>query len=462
MIKRRAQGFWAELLESIIIGAVIGAVVGLYQLAMQYAVKGSQFMYSSKNPWIIISMVLAIAVIAIFNYFVLKRNPGIRGSGVPYMEHAIHQDHYINWKQELPLMLVNSIASGFAGMPLGSEGPSVVLGGKTAEMVEDVVSAGEDDTVVMGFGTGFGCAVLSPLAGICYIFEEALKKFNFKYFIRGIAMMVTAYLVTSLINHHSVFHVHHLPVLPFKHYYVFALLVIVNVILGCGFAKGLTLAKNLFEKHKDKFWSKYFSFALFAVVLVLNFVCLGWMGSGAHIIEEITHFDNLWILLALLAFRFVITIFAGTDRVTGGIVIPMLALGAIGGQIVCLLCNEHLGMPAEFNQVVVLMSMAIIFSVVNKTPITSSVLFLSAVVYAVCHSVADTSVGTFLVAFVDYLPMLVMNVVAVVVATMLSKVFVKDGLYHMLLHVDIHHGNIIHNDEPVEETLQPQVADAQA
>ena len=453
MIKRKSQGFWAELLESIIIGAVIGAVVGIYQLAMQYAVKGSHYMYSSKNPWIIIGMILAVVAIAVFSHFVLKRNQGVRGSGVPYMEHAIHHDHHIDWTKELPLMFVNSIATGFTGMPLGSEGPSVVLGGKTAEMVEDVINAGEEDTVVMGFGTGFGCAVLSPLAGVCYIFEEALKKFNFKFFIRGIAMMVSAYLVTSLINHHSVFHVHELPVLPFDNYYVFLMLVVVNVILGCGFAKGLVLAKSLLEKHANKFWSKYFGFALFAVVLVLNFVCLDWMGSGAHIIEEITHFKDVWLLVALLAFRFIITIFAGTDRVTGGIVIPMLTLGAIGGQIVCLVCNQLLGLPAEYNQVVVIISMAIIFTVVNKTPVTSSVLFLTAVLYAVKHSVENISVAQFFVTFVDYLPMIAMTTVAVVVATIVSKLIVKDGLYHMLMHVDLEHIGITHPQKPDAEPV---------
>ena len=456
MKERKPQGFWPEFLESIIIGAVIGAVVGLYQLVMQYVVKGSQFIYSSRNPWIIIAMVLAVAVLAVLNHFIIKRYQGVRGSGVPYMEHAIHHDHHIDWKSELPLMFVNSLASGFVGLPLGSEGPSVVLGGKTAEMVEDGINAGEEDTVVMGFGTGFGCAVLSPLAGVCYIFEEALKKFNFKFFIRGIGMMVTAFLVTSLINHHSVFHVHELPVLPFDNFYVFLMLVVVNVILGCGFAKGLVLAKDLFEKHANKFWSKYFGFALFAIALVLNFLCLGWMGSGAHIIEEITHFNNVWLLIALLAFRFIITIFAGTDRVTGGVVIPMLTLGAIGGQIVALVCNKLFGLSADYNQVVVIISMAIIFTVVNKTPITSSVLVLTAVLYAVQHSAENISVAQFFATFVDYLPMIAMTTVAVVVATFLSKLIVKDGLYHMLMHVDLEHIGITHPQAP-EASTEPVV-----
>ena len=146
----------------------------------------------------------------------------------------------------------------------------------------------------------------------------------------------------------------------------------------------------------------------------------------------------------------IITIFAGTDRVTGGVVIPMLTLGAIGGQIVCLVCNKFLGLPADYNQVIVIISMAIIFTVVNKTPITSSVLFLTAVLYAVQDSQKNISVGEYFATFVDYLPMLAMTTVSVVVATIVSKLLVKDGLYHMLLHVDMHHGNIghHHHDEP--------------
>jgi H+/Cl- antiporter ClcA len=234
------------------------------------------------------------------------------------------------------------------------------------------------------------------------------------------------------------------------------MLVVVNVILGCGFAKGLVLAKDLFEKHANKFWSKYFGFALFAIALVLNFLCLGWMGSGAHIIEEITHFNNVWLLIALLAFRFIITIFAGTDRVTGGVVIPMLTLGAIGGQIVALVCNKLFGLSADYNQVVIIISMAIIFTVVNKTPITSSVLFLTAVLYAVQHSAENISVAQFFATFVDYLPMIAMTTVAVVVATFLSKLIVKDGLYHMLMHVDLEHIGITHPQAP-EASTEPVV-----
>ncbi len=447
-MKKLKLTFWANLLESIIIGLGVGLVVGLYQLAMQYAVKGSQYMYQSNNPWLIVAMVVIVAGLAVINHFIIKKHKGVRGSGVPYMEHGIHHDHHINWTKELPLLVFNSLASGFVGMPLGSEGPSVVIGGKTAEMVEDVIDAGEEDTVVMGFGTGFGCAVLSPLAGVCYIFEEALKKFNVKFFVRGIAMMVAAFLVTSLINNHRVLHIENVVLIPFKHYYIFAFLVIVNLLVGCAFAKGLVGAKRLFEKNANKFWSKNFGFFLFALVLVLNFVCLPWMGSGAHIIEHIANFNNIGILLGLLAFRFVITIFAGTDRATGGIVIPMLALGAICGQIVCLVCNELLGMPTDVNPVVVLTSMCIMFSVVNKTPVTATVLFFSAIGY----SAGD---------YISVLPIIPMTAVSIVLATTLSKFLVKDGLYHMLIHVDLQYGNLSHHDEHIAEQTAPQTMDAE-
>ncbi len=449
MKKKKLLPFWGDLLESIIIGAVIGAVVGLYQLAMQWAVKGSQYMYSSRNPWVIVAMVFAVALLAVINHFIIKKNKGVAGSGVPHMEHAIHHDHHIDWKRELPLMFFNSIASGFVGMPLGSEGPSVVIGGKTAEMVEDVISAGEEDTVVMAFGTGFGCAVLSPLAGICYIFEEALKKFNVKYFVRGIAMMVTAFLVTSLINHHRVLHIEDVVLLPFKNYYVFVFLVIVNVLLGVAFAKGLVFAKRQVEKRANSFLVKNLGFFIFAVVLVLNFVCLEWMGSGAHIIEHISSYNAVGLILGVIAIRMVITMVAGTDRVTGGIVIPLLTLGALGGQLVCLFCNNYLGMPTDSNPVIVLISMCIIFSVVNKTPITSTVLFFSAIGY---------SAGN----YISVLPIIPMTAVAIFVATYLSKLLVKDGLYHMLVRVDLEfYGDSHHNDQVTEgdsqiETQEPQ------
>ena len=74
MKDKKLLNFWGNLLESIIIGAVIGAVVGIYQLAMQYAVKGSHYMYSSKNPWIIIGMILAGVVIGKYGFNILERD----------------------------------------------------------------------------------------------------------------------------------------------------------------------------------------------------------------------------------------------------------------------------------------------------------------------------------------------------------------------------------------------------
>ncbi len=424
MNTRKPLSFWGNLLESLIIGILVGALVGLYQLGMQYVVKGSQFMYKSTNAWVIVAMVLAVIVLAVINFVILKKYKGIAGSGIPNIEVCIHEDKPTDWKRELPLMFVNSYVSSFVGFPLGSEGPSVVIGGKTAQMVEDVGKAGEVDTIAMACGTGFGCAFLSPLAGFCYIFEESLHKFNPKMIIRALAMMISAFLVSSLINHHRLLEVHSVSMIPFSNYYVFLMMVVVNVLVGVAFVKGIIGVKALFAKHKNNFFVKYFGFVLFPVMLVLNYLCLSWMGGGASLIAIVQDFPTIWLLLGVLVLRFVTTVSAGgSGKVTGGLVIPMMTFGALTGQVICNLCNKYLGMSTDANGVIVLISMCMIFAVVTKTPITATALVYSALAYSANN-------------YLSVLEVIPMTAVAMFVATFGAKLLGSDDLYKLMIATD--------------------------
>ncbi len=421
--KKRLK-FWGHMLQSLVIGAAVGVMVGLYQLGMTYVLKGSKYMYSSRNPWVIVATVVAVVILAFANYFILRRNKGVAGSGIPNIEVCIHEHKPTNWKSELPLMFVNSYVSSFVGFPLGSEGPSVVIGGKTAQMVEDIGNAGEDDTTAMACGTGFGCAFLSPLAGMCYIFEESLHKFNVKYLLRGLVMMAAAFASSSLINHHRLLEVEKVHLIPFEHYYVFLMLVVLNVLLGVAFVKAIIGVKTLFAKHKNNVFFKYFGFALFAVMLVLNFLCLSWMGGGASLIASVGSFESIWLLLGVLALRFVTTTLAGgSGKVTGGLVIPMMTFGALTGQAVCNLCNKYLGMSTDVNGVVVLISMCMIFAVVTKTPITAT---------ALVYSALANSSGEFWKTWI----IIPMTLVSMYVATFGAKLLGSDDLYKLMIATD--------------------------
>ena len=170
-MKNRVKNYLLLLLQTVICGAIIGAVVGLYQLAISLMVSISKFMYGHEMLVVVLIMVAISIGLAFINDLLLKFAPGIDGSGIPNIELGIRGKKKIDWKKEIVLMFVNSCVSTLAGFPLGSEGPSVVMGGKISKMTQDISKLEDKDSIAMACGTGFGCAFLSPLAGLCYIFE---------------------------------------------------------------------------------------------------------------------------------------------------------------------------------------------------------------------------------------------------------------------------------------------------
>ncbi|MDD3422197.1 MAG: chloride channel protein [Bacilli bacterium] len=420
----KVKGFLLNLLESLIIGVLVGAVVGGFQLGMQYLIKFSNTTLQNHTWWVIILVIISGIILSLLNYRIIKVFPNLDGSGIPSIELGIRHQRQIDWKHEIVLMIVNSYASSLVGFPLGSEGPSVVIGGKIAEMIEDTFHIGDDDTIAMACGTGFGCAFLSPLAGLCYIFEESLHSWKPKCLLRGIIMMGSAIVVTSLINHHHLLSFVGEVLLPvFKEYYIFLILIVVNAVVGMLFTKGVIALKAYFNQHENIKLVKYRGFILFALMLILNYVCLAYMGAGGSLIANISSYGVIWVVLLILVFRYAITILSGAGKVTGGLVIPMMTLGALVGRIVVLVCNYLFGFNLDLSPFIVVVSMCMIFATITHTPITGT---------ALVYSATAASLG-----YVDALIIIPVTFVSIYLAYLFVKWWKVDDLYEQFMQLSL-------------------------
>lgn len=438
--KEDFKKYMFKLLQTLIIGACVGLVVGLYQLIVTNIATLSRYLYGNESILLICVVVIVSIGFAIANNFILKYFPGVDGSGIPNIELGIRGKKKIEWKFEILFMAINSFISTFAGFPLGSEGPSVVMAGKVSKMIQDVSKNEDSDQTAMACGTGFGCAFLSPVAGILYIFEESLHKFNPQLLLRTLIMMVSAYFVCGLINHHHLlsFNVVEMPNL--NDYYVFFILVVINSLLGMAFAKSIEFVKRLFTKYKNNFFIKNRGYALFALVIILNITCLPLMGSGGVLINNIGTYNTIWIVILIFLFRFAITILCGSGKVTGGLVIPILTLGAISGQIVFLCCNAWFNLSMDLEPIVVLVSMCMFFGVVTKTPLTSIALIYSAIL---------NGTGDYLHGLI----ILPIAAITIFMAYFISKICKVDCMYELFMEItleDDEKNKINENNDKIE------------
>ena len=112
------------------VGAFVGAIVVLFKLVAEWIIEKSAHLYQlvRENP--IWAVVLAVALVAIATamYFVQRWCKETKGGGIPRAEGAITAVLSLRPLRTTVAIVVNSLLAFLAGLPLGSEGPSVLLG----------------------------------------------------------------------------------------------------------------------------------------------------------------------------------------------------------------------------------------------------------------------------------------------------------------------------------------------
>lgn len=363
----------------IIIGVIIGAVIGSYQLLLTYIATLNSYFYTNKDPLIILSFCLIALVLAVANFFLLRFSPSCAGSGIPTLKLANRDNSRIEWVKDIPVMFFTSCIAIFLGFPLGSEGPSVVMASKISTAVQDITNIYDEEINELSEGVGFGCAFLSPLAGISYALEEGKRKFKFKSFLKAFFIMGIAFLITSFINHHHLLNIENLILFDLKYYYVLFIILVINVGLAHFFIKFNVFLKQFVTKHKNNFFIKYRSFFVTPFVVLISFLSLNIMGAGGRIISNIAIYNGLLILVFILLFRFLNINVAANSNVTGGLIVPILSLGALVGQIVNIYSSNFLGLETAMYPIIILISAIMLFSFIIKTPITGCVLLYSTI-----------------------------------------------------------------------------------
>lgn len=381
-MKMEIKKYLLLIIQTIICGMLIGLVIGVFQLCVFYLAKFSQFMYTNESILLVLVMVVIGIGLSFIHKLLMKYNPNIGSSSVAYIELGIRGKREIDWKKEIVLVFINSCISILVGFPLGSEGPSVVMGGKISKMTQDISKIEDNDSIAIGCGTGFGCAFLSPIAGICYILEESLHKFNPSLLFRSILMMFSAYFTSSLVNKHHPLTIINIEIPKVDEYYIFIILMVINAFIGVLFVKLIVFLKKKLEKLNNNSIVKNLSFILFGIIIILNVFLCQYMGSGLSIINNISNFNMIWLVLLILVLRFIITCLCGTGKFGGGLVIPIMTIGALIGELVFLICHNLFSLSSDIQNVIVLVSIVMLFGVVTKTPITSIALLYSVIGYS--------------------------------------------------------------------------------
>ncbi len=332
------------LLFGAVSGILAGGVVTIYKLFAKGAVSASSafFTFMRGHLWVLpIALVLALGISFLLS-FIYKKEPDLQGGGIPATLGTLRGlFHFHPAKSTLGSFFLSLISFLF-GVPLGTEGPSVQLsaslGALAARKAPKRFRAWERFSMTGGASAGFSVATGAPLSGIFFAVEEAHGRISPLIVLVAVVAVLFAELFAFALSplvgvDVALFDVADFGALALGDYWKPLLAGVFMGIFSLLFLKGYHLLDTLLRK-KWQCKGQVKIFTVFAVTLLAGIFSSEWISTGHHLIDELfSHSPALPVLIGILLIRWILTLSANISGITGGIFLPMLAIGGTAGAV---------------------------------------------------------------------------------------------------------------------------------
>ncbi|MGC8491714.1 MAG: ClC family H(+)/Cl(-) exchange transporter [Syntrophobacteraceae bacterium] len=371
-------------LGGILTGVFAGAVVVCFRLALAWISpqRDRLFAFLSSSAFLWTAVWLAcLTGIGVVLAWLIKKVPMSTGSGIPQVKGILAGVLPApGWMKVLGAKFLGGVLGIGAGLSLGREGPSVQLGAAAGQGVSRILKRpGIEEKYLLSCGAsaGLSAAFNAPLAGVVFALEELHKNFSPVVLASTVAASVTANCITRFFcGRETVFAFQKLPVLPL-HYYLHVL--VLGVIVG---VSGLLFNSGLI-KSQEFYGSLHWVPERLKPVLpllcaaFLGFVLPQVLGGGARLINALPQMHYaLVLLLVIFAVKFLFTLLSYGTGVPGGIFMPLLAIGAVLGNVYGGLLARYLHLEPIYINNFIIFAMAAHFSAIVRAPITASILIM--------------------------------------------------------------------------------------
>lgn len=380
------------IIPAVVFGSVSGffaaVVVVLYKFCGQKAVNLSKLGYHAlgQRLWllpVVLAVLLGVSVILSLCY---KKIPNINGGGIPTAIGILRGCISFRWLRALIGTFTASCVSFLLGVPLGTEGPSVLMGtavGKGVMRPFKNHRAWDRYAMTGGACGGFSVATGAPVAGIMFAVEEAHQRFSPMIFMVSAVSVAVSFVTTELLGPllgvdprlFPEMDVHRLAI---KEIWLSAAVGIAFGLFAVLFLKFYRIVAKLVSKKLAKIPHGFRIFAVCALTLFAGLFSLEFVSTGHHLMFEVMEGGiGILMLAAILVVRSGLTVLANANGITGGIFIPIMAIGAVFAALVAK-CAVWLGLGEEYYLVIIVIGIAACIAGMMKMPLTAVVFSVEA------------------------------------------------------------------------------------
>ncbi len=318
-----APGFLRQMILSVIIGLLVGAVGTAFVKCLGLA-NG----FRSEHPQIILALPLAGLAI-VFLYKICRYE---NDKGTNQVIKALHAEEQVPFRMA-PLIFISTILTHMFGGSAGREGAALQLGGSIGNQIGRWFHLDDEDTeliVMCGMSAAFSSIFGTPLAAVIFAMEVgSIGIMHYGAFVPCmVSSLIASSLATELGAHAEAFVITEPLDFALVPALKIALLGICCAIISIVFCQLLHISGHLLKKYFKNAYIRILISSVLIIGLTILLQTTAYSGAGVNLIEEAFAGESpemafLWKMLFTA-----ITLGAGFK---GGEIVPSFTIGATFG-----------------------------------------------------------------------------------------------------------------------------------
>ncbi|MFW5841827.1 MAG: chloride channel protein [Bacillota bacterium] len=374
--------------KSLLIGLSVGTIIYVFKILSKYALDANTIIYQAIRENIVL-LPLSIGAFLLISLIIDKVvwfEPNAGGSSISRT--ALMTKHHTTsrWYSVVILTLITTLIVFVIGVPLGIEGPSIMIGAGVSLvfMKHQKATFSEDNNamVLSGIGAGFAAATGTIFASVIFVFEEIYHKTSrvrvMHTLIASITAFITIMLYDNLFNLDTIgfFKLPILTHITVNYFYVIPMIGVVAGLSAAFFNVIVKMTNRLFATYILHMPRYIRFFIILIIIFIVGLIYDDILGSGQYTILS-PLFENQFTLRSLfiiLVIKTILIALANAADIPGGMFVPVLVVGALYAALMnTILIYFHF--PSTYTLFFTLIFMAAFFASSMKAPITAFVFF---------------------------------------------------------------------------------------
>lgn len=364
-------------------GFLTSAVILIYKLCARYVIHLSEKGYEELRGHLYLVPLVLVGFVAVAYVLakVYKNAPNLRGGGIPTSITVLRGIITFKWMRNIAGIFVLSLSSFLMGVPLGNEGPSVqmgtAIGSGAMHLFPKKYMAWNRYSMTGGACAGFSVATGAPISGILFAVEEAHQRISPTIITFATVSVLTANISAELLApifnvSISLFPEAEVIKLGTSHLILAALIGMAMGIFAALFLNYYKIINAFSNKllRKIPHWVKIF--VVLTLTLIAGLVSTSYISTGHELILSLTEGSTpILTLLIIIVVRSTLTLLANTNKLTGGIFIPVLTIGALLSSLLARSLESAFSISSDFYAVILALGMSACIASLMKMPITA-------------------------------------------------------------------------------------------